>query len=91
MYKQQLAGCQGTNYIVKPAFRYLNGDMRGVDWWSNPCSTSMAPGQNTFYTRAMSQCLSNRQGTMRNLLVKPKLALHVYSITVFTRRLVFRW
>ena len=33
--KQRLAGCQGTNYVVKPAFRYLNGDMRGVDCWSN--------------------------------------------------------
>ena len=26
--KQRLAGCQGMNYVVKPAFRYLNGDMR---------------------------------------------------------------
>ena len=29
--KQRLAGCQGTNYVVKPTFRYLNGDMRVVD------------------------------------------------------------
>ena len=53
--KQQLAGCQGTNYVVKPAFRYLNRDMCGVDWWNDPASTSMVSGCNMFYTWAMSQ------------------------------------
>ena len=33
------------DYVVKPAFRYLNRDMRGVDWRSSPVSASMAPGR----------------------------------------------
>ena len=54
--KQRLAGCQGANYVAKPAFRYLNWDMHGVDWQNNPVSTSMVPGaQNMFYTQATSQ------------------------------------
>ena len=43
------------DYVVNPAFRYLNMDMCGVDWWSNLVSTSVAPGrQKLFNTWAMS-------------------------------------
>ena len=68
--KQRLAGCQGTNYVVKPTFRYLNGDMRGVDWRSNLASTSMAPGRKICFLPGPCLGLSNRCGTRRNLLVK---------------------
>ena len=70
--KRRLAGCQGTNYVVKPAFRYLNGgDMHGVDWRSNPASTSMAPGRKICFLPGPCLGLSNRRGTRRNLLIKP--------------------
>ena len=68
--KQRFVGCQGTNYVAKPVFRYLNGDMCGVDWRSNPASTSMAPGRKICFIPRPCLDLSNRSGTRRNLLVK---------------------
>ena len=63
------AGCLGTNYVIKPAFRYLNRDMCSADWRSNPVNTSMAPRRQIHLIPGPCFCLKNRRETRRNLLV----------------------
>ena len=53
------------NFVVKPVFRYMNGDMCGVDWY-----TSMALGRKIHFIPGPCLNPSNRRGIMRNLLVK---------------------
>ena len=58
--KQRFAGCQSTNYVAKPTFRYLNGDICGVNWQNNPANTSMVPERKIHFIPGPCFSLSNR-------------------------------